>query len=86
MWTYQSLISNKLPCQPKEWFFKVVVRLSRDIVVLKVLLAVKGDSLSFDFALLHINLISTQNYGDILANSDEVTYITVSVLIFVDLT
>jgi hypothetical protein len=34
---------------------------------------VEGNGLGLDFALLHINLVATENNGDVLADTDEVT-------------
>jgi hypothetical protein len=79
------LIPNKLPRQPKKWLFKVVVRLGRNVVVLKVLLAVEGNVLSFDFALLYVDLVSAQNNGDVVTNSGEVTYATVNMIVRIGL-
>jgi len=34
---------------------------------------VEGDGLGLDFAFLDINLVSAENNGDVLADTDEVT-------------
>jgi hypothetical protein len=34
---------------------------------------VEGDGLGLDLALLHINLVTAQHDGDVLADTDEVT-------------
>lgn len=56
----------------QEGLLEVVVRFGRDVVVLQVLLAMEGDGLSLDFALLHIDLVAAQNNGNILADTDEI--------------
>lgn len=66
-------VASKLPCKPQEGFLEVVVRLGGDIVVLEVLLAVESDSLGLDLALLHVNLVTAENNGNVLADTDEVT-------------
>ncbi len=33
----------------------------------------EGDGLSFDFSLLHINLVAGKDDGNVLANSDQIT-------------
>jgi hypothetical protein len=71
--TYQRLVANELTSEPQEWLLKVVVGFGRDIVVLKVLLAVECDGLGLDLALLHIDLVTAKNNGDVLADSDQVT-------------
>ena len=71
--SYQSLVTDKFPGKPEEGLLEVVVRLGGDIVVLKVLLAVEGDGLGLDLALLDIDLVSGQNDGDVLADTDKIT-------------
>lgn len=71
--TYQVWIADELSRQPKEGFLEVVVGLSRDIVILEVLLSMKCNSLRLDFTLLHINLISAENDGYLFTDSNEVT-------------
>lgn len=71
--TNQLGVPNKLAGEPQEGLLEVVVGLGRDIVVLEVLLAVEGDGLGLDFSLLHIDLVTAQNDGDVLADTDEVT-------------
>lgn len=73
--TYQSRVSDKLSGQPQEGLLKVVVGLCRDVVVLEVLLSVEGNGLGLDLALLHIDLVSGENDRDLLANTDQVTYV-----------
>lgn len=38
----------------------------------------EGDGLGLDLALLHIDLVTAQDDGDVLANTDEVTWIIIS--------
>ena len=40
---------------------------------MKVLLSVEGDGLRLDLSLLDINLVSGQDDGDVLADTDQVT-------------
>lgn len=70
---YQSGVADKLACKPEERLLEVVVGLGRDIIVLEVLLAVEGNGLGLDLALLHVDLVAAENDGDVLANTDEVT-------------
>lgn len=69
---YQSGVADKLACKPEERLLEVVVGLGRDIVVLEVLLAVEGNSLGLDLALLHVDLVTAENDGDVLANTNEI--------------
>lgn len=71
--TYKSSIANELASQPEEGLLEVVVGLGGDIVVLQVLLAVEGDGLGLHLTLLDIDLVSTKDDGDVLADTDEVT-------------
>jgi hypothetical protein len=71
--SYQGLIADELPCQPQEGLLKVVVGFGGNVVVLQILLAMEGDGLGLHFALLDIDLVSTENDGDVFAYSDEVT-------------
>ena len=71
--TYQTSVADQLASEPEEGLLEVVVGLGRDIVVLQVLLAVEGDGLGLDLALLHVNLVAAKDDGDVLANADKVT-------------
>lgn len=71
--TYQLGVANKLASEPKEGLLEVVVGLGGDIVVLEVLLAVEGDGLGLDLALLHVDLVTSENDGDVLTDTDEIT-------------
>lgn len=72
--TYQLRVANQFAGQPEEWLLEVVVGLGRDIVVLKVLLAVEGNGLGLDFALLNVHLVAAEDDGDILADTNKVTW------------
>lgn len=71
--TYQLRVADELASEPQEGLLEVVVGLGGDVVVLKVLLAVEGDGLGLNLALLNIDLVTGQNDGDVLADTDEVT-------------
>ena len=70
---YQSLVADEFPGEPEEGLLEVVVRLGGDVVVLEVLLAVEGDGLGLDLALLNVDLVTGQDDGDVLADTDEIT-------------
>jgi len=70
---YQSGVANELPRKPEERLLEVVVGFGGDVVVLEILLAVDGDRLGLDLALLHVDLVSAEDNGDVLADTDEVT-------------
>lgn len=72
--THQLGVANQLPRKPEEGLLEVVVGLGGDIVVLEVLLAVEGDGLGLDLTLLHIDLVTAKHDGDVLADTDEVTF------------
>ena len=73
MQTYQTWVTDEFSCQPQEGLLEVVVGLGGDIIVLKVLLSVKGDRLGLDLSLLDINLVTSQDDGNVLADTDQVT-------------
>ena len=69
---YQSLIANEFPGKPEEGLLKVIIRLCRNVVVLQVLLAMEGDGLGLHLPLLNVDLVTAQNDGDVLADTDEI--------------
>jgi hypothetical protein len=71
--SYQGLVADEFPGEPEERLLEVVVGLGRNVVVLEVLLAVEGDGLGLDLALLHVDLVSGKDDGDALADTDQVT-------------
>jgi hypothetical protein len=72
--THELGVADKLASEPKEGLLEVVVRLGGDVVVLEVLLAVEGDGLGLDLALLHVDLVTSEDDGNVLADTDEVTW------------
>jgi hypothetical protein len=76
--THHGRVANELTGQPQEGLLKVVVGLGRDIVVLEVLLAVESNCLGLNLTLLDINLVATQDDGNVLANTDKIAYRRVS--------
>ena len=76
--TYELGVANKLASEPKEGLLEVVVGLGGNVVVLEVLLAVEGDGLGLDLALLHVDLVTGEDDGDVLTDTDEVTYSSVN--------
>ena len=66
-------VADQLASEPEEGLLEVVVGLGRDIVVLKVLLAVEGDGLGLDFSLLDVDLVAGEDDRDVLADTDEIT-------------
>lgn len=72
--THQLGVADQFPGEPEEGLLEVVVGLGRDIIVLKVLLAVEGDGLGLDLALLHIDLVTAEHDRNVLADTDEVTW------------
>ena len=71
--TYELGVANELAGEPEEGLLEVVVGLGGNVVVLEVLLAVEGDGLGLDLALLHVDLVTGEDDGDVLADTDEVT-------------
>lgn len=71
---YQSRVADQFTGQPEERLLKVVVRLCRNIIILQILLPVEGDGFGLDFSFLDIYLIARENYGNVLADTDQITY------------
>lgn len=69
----QIVVARQLTSQPEEGLFEVVVRLGRDVVVLKVLLAVEGDLLRLDLAVLDFDLVAGQHNGNVFTDPSEIT-------------
>jgi hypothetical protein len=69
----QGGVADELAGKPQEGLLEVVVRLGGDVVVLEVLLAVEGDGLGLDLALLHVDLVSGKDDGNVLTHTDKVT-------------
>src|ERR1700761_3407395 len=65
-------VSNESSQEPDEWLLKLIVALSRDIVVLEILLSVESDLLGLDLSVLNIDLVSDQDNGNVLTDSDEI--------------
>ena len=64
-----------VPCKPQERLLKVVVGLGRDVIILKVLLAVEDDGLGLDLPVLDVHLVASQNNGNVLAHPDLMNFI-----------
>lgn len=73
--TYQSIVANELPSEPEEGLFEVIIRLGRNVVILQVFLAMEGDGLRFNFALLHVDLVAAEDDGNVLADAGEITLV-----------
>jgi hypothetical protein len=73
MVTNQGWVANKLACQPEERLLEVIIGLGGDVVVLKILLSVESDCLGLHLSLLDIDLVSGEDDGDILADTDQIT-------------
>ena len=65
-------LPDKSAEKPDEGLFELIVRLGRDVVVLKILLSVENNLLGLNFAVLNVDLVSNENDGDVLADSDEI--------------
>lgn len=69
---FQLGVTRQLSSQPQEGLFELVVRLGRNVVVLKVLLSVESDGLGLDLSFLDVDLVTAQHNGDVFANSHQV--------------
>ena len=68
----QVWISDEFSCEPEEGLLEVIVALCRNIVVLKILLAVERDLLGLDFSVHDVNLVSAENDGNGFAHPHDV--------------
>ena len=69
---HQVGVVGKTTEEPNEGLFELVVALGGDVVVLEVLLAVEGDLLGLDLAVLDIDLVAHEHDGDVLADASQV--------------
>ena len=58
--------------EPDEGLFKLIVALSRDIVILEVLLSVESDLLGLDFSVFDIDFVAYEYNWNVLANSGQI--------------
>ena len=65
-------LPDKSSEEPDEGLFELIVALSRDIVVLKVLLSVESDLLGLDLSVLNVDLVTNEDDGNVLADTDEI--------------
>jgi len=70
---YQSSVTNKLTSQPEERLLEIVVGFGGDIVVLKVLLAMECNGFGLDLSLLDVDLVTSQDNWNVLADTDQIT-------------
>lgn len=68
----QGVVPRQLTCKPEKRLLEVVIGFGRDVVVLQVFLAVKGDLLGFDFAVFDLDLVSGKDDGDVFADTGQV--------------
>lgn len=66
----------KLPSEVEERLLKVVVALCRYLIVLQILLPVESNLLGFNLHVLHINLVSAENNGNVLTDTEITIYRT----------
>lgn len=66
--TVEILLPCKFPGKVQERFLKVVVALSRNFIILQILLPVECNLLCLYLPVLHINLVSTENNGYVLTD------------------
>lgn len=77
----KGVVTAELASEVKEGLFEVVVGLGRDIIVLEVLLAMESDLLGLNLAILDINLVTTNDNGDLFADTDDITMPVGNVLV-----
>lgn len=65
-------ITGELSEDPEEGLFVLIVRFSRDIIILEGSLSVESDLSSLDLSVLRVNLVTDQNDGNIFADSGQI--------------
>ena len=81
MTEWHKKIKNRHSRPPAEKFWHYVAfvlhyistYLSRDLVVLKVLLAVEGDLLGLHLAVLHLNLVAAEHNRNVLTHARQIS-------------
>lgn len=66
----ESFLPSQLSGEIQERLLKVIIALCGNLIVLEILLPVECNLFCFDLPVLDINLVSTQNNGDILTDPD----------------
>lgn len=66
-------VSNELSGNPEERLLEVVVTLGAEFIVLQRLFSVESNGLGFDLTILDVNLVSTENNGDVLTDTNKIT-------------
>ena len=74
-------MSSELPGQPNKRLLKIIVALGTDIIVLQILLAMEGDALGLDLALLNVHLVSAQHDGNVITDPRQVAMPVGNVLV-----
>ena len=68
----QVVVPRQLAGQPQKRLLKIVVGFGGNIVVLQILLAVEGNLLGFDFAVLDLHLVPHEDNWNVLADAGEI--------------
>lgn len=68
-----AVVTSDLSGEPQERLLEVVVDLSRDLVVLQVLLSVESDLLGLNLSVLNFDLVTAKDNRDTLADSGQVS-------------
>jgi len=68
----QVRLVEELSGKPEEGLLEVVVGFGGDVIVLEILLAMEGDLLDLDLAVLDVDLVAAEDDGDVFADTDEV--------------
>mmetsp|Transcript_23131 Transcript_23131/g.34243 ORF Transcript_23131/g.34243 Transcript_23131/m.34243 type:complete len:270 (+) Transcript_23131:104-913(+) len=67
------VIPTQLPRKPKKRLLKVIITLCRNIIILKILLAMKSDLLGLNLAILNLHLVSSKNNRNVLTYTGKIT-------------
>lgn len=69
----ESIVPTELSGQPKEGFFKVVIRFRRNIVVLQILLSVECNLLGLDLTIFDLDLVTSEDDRNVFTHTSQIT-------------
>lgn len=68
----QLIVATEFLGQPEEGFFKIIIGLGGNIIILQIFFAMKGNLFGLDLAILDFDLVSAQDNGDIVTDAGQI--------------
>ena len=69
----EPFVAGELTSYPQEGLLEVIVALRRNVKILKVFLAMEGDLLCFDLAVLDLDFVAREHNRNLVTHAVEVT-------------